>query len=96
MFEHHVRPTDIPKVLQVKSYEQRLILRELFYIQQEIRKNHQWLESYEQEPVSHLKAVAEKVTQQLAKLQVDEKDRISRLDRDSKTQLRSVTRSSMY
>ncbi|MFC1753904.1 hypothetical protein ACFL96_11035 [Thermoproteota archaeon] len=96
MFEHHIKAADLSTVLKVKSYEQRLIIKEIYHIQQEIKKNNNWIYSYNKDPVPHLKGVAEKIENQLQQLEADEKDRISRLDDDIRSELRQITESSIY
>ena len=96
MFKHHIPAAELPNVLKVKSYEQRLLIKEIYHIQQEIKKNHNWLDSYNQNPLPWLKDVAEKIEKQLGKLSGDEKDRVSRLDEETRAELRQATRSSFY
>ena len=96
MFEHHIKAADLPNVLKVKSYEQRLIIKELYHIQQEMRKNQNWLASYEHDPMPHLAGVADKIKKQMVKLAEDEKGSISRMDSETRSELRKVTGSSMY
>lgn len=96
MFEHHIKAADLPTVLKVKSYEQRLILKELFHAQQEMRKNHNWLASYEQDPLPHLTGVAEKIKAQMIQLDAAEKDAIKRLDSDTRNELKNITGSNNY
>lgn len=96
MFEHHIKAGDLPDILKVKSYEQRIILKELYHVQQEMRKNHHWLESYKMDPVPHLSGVADKITAQLEKLGQDENNAIHRLDDEARSQLRKLTGSNKY
>jgi hypothetical protein len=96
MFKHHMKAADLPTVLKVKSYEQRLIIKELYHIQQEIVKNHNWLASYDNDPVPHLTAVAEKIKAQIKKPDADEKDAIRRLDSETRAQLKKATGCDIY